>query len=109
MIPREGGNRFSGSFAGAYRPGKWQGNNLSDRLKAGHADFVPAVLGLTAGNATDRIEDFTGGEGGPILRDKLLFSISGRYYSGNNFIPQAFTNDSSPGTDDQFIERMLAR
>src|SRR6059036_1839118 len=47
MIPKEGGNRFSGSFSGAYRPGKWQGDNLSDRLKAGHPEFVPAVPGLT--------------------------------------------------------------
>ncbi len=29
LIPKEGGNRYSGSFAGAYRPGKWQGNNLT--------------------------------------------------------------------------------
>ena len=49
MIPKEGGNRFSGSFGAAYRPGKWQGDNLSDRLKTGHPEFVPAVLGLTAG------------------------------------------------------------
>ena len=97
MIPKEGGNRFSGSFNGAYRPGQWQGNNLSDRLKAGHPDFVPAVLGLTAGNATDRIADFTGGQGGPILKNKLWFYVSGRYYSVNNFIAQTFTARRRPG------------
>jgi hypothetical protein len=109
LIPKEGGNRYSGSFAGAYRPGKWQGNNLTDRLKAGHPDFVPAVLGLTAGNATDRIEDFTGGEGGPILKDRLWFYVSGRYYSVNNFIAQTFTRDGSQGIDDQFIKSVMAR
>jgi Carboxypeptidase regulatory-like domain len=109
MIPKEGGNRFSGTFGGAYRPGKWQGDNLSDRLKAGHPDFVPAVLGLTAGNATDRIEDFTGGEGGPIVKNILWFYVSGRYYSVNNFIAQTFTKDGGQGIDDQFIKSVMAR
>ena len=31
MIPREGGNRFSGDFKTAYRPGDWQGDNLTER------------------------------------------------------------------------------
>jgi hypothetical protein len=109
MIPKEGGNRFSGSFSAAYRPGKWQGDNLSDRLKTGHPDFVPAVLGLTAGNATDRIQDFTGGEGGPILKNRLWFFVSGRHYSVNNFIAQTFTKDGGQGVDDQFIKSIMAR
>jgi len=109
MIPKEGGNRFSGSFNSAYRPGQWQGNNLSDRLKAGHPEFVPAVLGLTAGNATDRIMDLTGGEGGPILKNKLWFYVSGRYYSVNNFIAQTFNADGSQGLDDQFIKSIVGR
>jgi Carboxypeptidase regulatory-like domain len=109
MIPKEGGNRFSGSFSAAYRPGKWQGDNLSDRLKTGHPDFVPPVLGLTAGNATDRIQDFTGGEGGPILRNRLWFFVSGRHYSVNNFIAQTFTKDGGQGVDDQFIKSVMGR
>jgi hypothetical protein len=109
MIPKEGGNRFSGSFTGAYRPGQWQGNNLSDRLQAGHPDFVPAVPGLTLGNATDRIMDFTAGEGGPILKNKLWFYLSARYYSVNNFIAQTQLPDGSQGIDDQFIKSVLGR
>jgi hypothetical protein len=109
MIPKEGGNRFSGSFTGAYRPGQWQGNNLSDRLRTGHPDFVPAVPGLTLGNATDRIMDFTAGEGGPILRNKLWFYLSARYYSVNNFIAQTQLPDGSQGVDDQFIKSVLGR
>src|SRR2546430_1292515 len=109
MIPKEGGNRFSGSFGGAMRPGKWQGNNLSDRLQAGHPEFVPAVPGLTAGNATDRIVDFTAGEGGPLVRDRLWFYLSARYYSVNNFIAQTFNADGSQGIDDQFIKSVMGR
>ena len=70
---------------------------------------MPAVPGLTAGNATDRIEDFTGGEGGPILKDRLWFYVSGRYYSVNNFIAQTFSKDGAQGIDDQFIKSVMAR
>jgi hypothetical protein len=95
MIPREGGNRFSGSFATSYRPGDWQGSNLTQR----HVD-----RGLTAGNATDRIIDYTLAQGGPIKKDKLWFFGSARYFSVNNFIAGTFFDDGSQGIDDQFIK-----
>src|SRR6202022_2733711 len=46
MIPKEGGNRFSGSAGMAYRPGKLQGDNLTPRLR---------TAGLAAGNSTEYI------------------------------------------------------
>ncbi len=50
MIPQEGGNRFSGAAGYSYRPGAWQGDNLTDRL---------IDAGLTAGNSTEYITDLT--------------------------------------------------
>jgi hypothetical protein len=100
MIPREGGNRFAGSFATAYRPGDWQGSNLTDRHVA---------AGLTAGNHTDRIIDFTYAQGGPIRKDKVWFFASARYFSVNNFIANTFFDDGSQGVDDQFIKSAMAR
>jgi hypothetical protein len=100
MIPREGGNRFAGSFATAYRPGDWQGSNLTDRHVA---------AGLTAGNATDRIIDFTYAQGGPIKKDKLWFFVSARYFSVNNFIANTEFDDGGQGVDDQFIKSGMAR
>jgi len=100
MIPREGGNRFSGDFKQAYRPGEWQGNNLTQR----HTD-----KGLLTGNATNRIVDYTFGQGGPIKKDKLWFFTSARYISVNNFIPDTFLDDGSKGVDDQFIKSVNAR
>jgi carboxypeptidase family protein len=100
MIPREGGNRFSGDFKAAFRPGDWQGSNLTQR----HRD-----RNLTAGNATDRIIDFTVSQGGPIKRDKLWFFTSARYYSVNNFIAGTFFDDGTQGIDDQFIKSALLR
>ena len=102
MIPREGGNRFSGDFKTAYRPGDWQSDNVGERLIA---------RGVTpgAGNATDRIIDYTFSQGGPILRDKLWFFASARYFSVNNFIADTFFDDGSQGIDDQAIKQALAR
>src|SRR5262245_37356165 len=100
MIPREGGNRFSGDFKTAYRPGTWQGSNLTARHVA---------AGLDAGNHTDRIIDMTAAEGGPIKKDKLWFFMSARYFSVNNFIANTFFDNGSQGIDDQYIRSALAR
>ena len=100
MIPREGGNRFSGDFKAASRPGSWQSSNLTQR----HQD-----RGLTAGNAIDRIVDYTASLGGPIMKDKLWFFTSARYFSVNNFIANTFMDDGSQGIDDQFIKNIMAR
>jgi Carboxypeptidase regulatory-like domain len=100
MIPREGGNRFSGDFKMAMRPGEWQSSNLTER----HID-----RGLEAGNATDRIIDYTFALGGPIMKDKLWFFTSARYFSVNNFIANTFFDDGSQGVDDQSIKSAMAR
>ena len=100
MIPREGGNRFSGDFRYSLRPGDWQGSNLTDR-------HVQA--GLQAGNAVDRIIDATFSQGGPIKRDRLWFFVSARYNSVNTKIANTFFDDGSQGIDDQFIRQASAR
>jgi hypothetical protein len=100
MIPREGGNQFHGDFKAATRPGSWQSSNLTDRHKE---------RGLTAGNAIDRIVDYTASVGGPILKDKVWFFTSARYFSVNNFIANTFMDDGSQGIDDQFIKNAMAR
>ena len=100
MIPREGGNQFHGDFKGASRPGSWQSSNLTDRhVKAN----------LTNGNAIDRIIDYTIAQGGPIMKDKVWFFASGRYFSVNNFIANTYMDDGSQGIDDQFIKSANAR
>ena len=100
MIPREGGNRWSGDFKAASRPGKWQSDNLTDRHRQ---------RDLTAGNAIDRIIDYTVALGGPIRKDKLWIFGSARYFSVNNFIANTYMDDGSQGLDDQFIKSATAR
>jgi carboxypeptidase family protein len=100
MIPREGGNRFSGDFKTAYRPGEWQSENTTQRLRD---------LGVLAGQAVDRIIDFNFAQGGPITKDRLWFFTSARYISVNSVIPNTFFDDGSQGVDDQYIRSGLAR
>ena len=100
LIPREGGNRFSGDFRYSIRDGDWQSSNLTQR----HID-----AGLAAGNAIDRIIDVTFSQGGPIKKDKLWFFFTGRYNSVNNFIANTFFDDGSQGIDDQYIKQGLVR
>ena len=102
MIPREGGNRFSGDAKTAYRPHQWQGDNVGARLQS---------LGVkpNAGNGIDRIIDATVGQGGPLKKDKLWFFASGRYFSVNNFIANTVQDNGSRGVDDQFIRSALLR
>jgi hypothetical protein len=100
MIPREGGNRFSGDFKAVGRPGSWQSSNLTDRHK---------TKGLTNGNGIDRIIDYTVALGGPIKKDKLWIFGSARYFSVNNFIANTYLDDGSQGIDDQFIRSATAR
>jgi hypothetical protein len=100
LIPREGGNRFSGDFRYSYRPQDWQSSNLTARHVA---------AGLQAGNAIDRIIDLTFSQGGPIKKDKLWFFFTGRYNTVNTFIANTFFDDGSQGIDDQFIKQGLVR
>ncbi len=100
MIPREGGNRFNGDSTVAFRPGEWQGDNLTQELQ---------TAGLTVGNATDYIYDFTISQGGPIQRDKVWFFGTFRDYRTNNFIPNTFYDDGSQGDDYNYIKQGLVR
>ncbi|MGD9906734.1 MAG: carboxypeptidase regulatory-like domain-containing protein [Vicinamibacterales bacterium] len=72
IVPRDGGNRFSGNFFGAWNDKALQGDNLTD-------DIVDRGLRTVGG--VDRIYDFNLALGGPIMRDRLWFFTSGRMWS----------------------------
>ena len=114
IVPRDGGNRFSGTFFGAWNPGQWQANNLTPELRA---------RGLNAVDKIERIYDFNVGQGGPIKKDKLWFYGSARAWSVNApiadtfYVPsgatqaacQAGTISCDQGIDDQKIKSALFR
>jgi Carboxypeptidase regulatory-like domain/TonB-dependent Receptor Plug Domain len=64
LVPKDGGNRFSGGFKYAKSPADWQGNNLTDELKSYNVRAVDKVANFFEWNAE---------LGGPIVKDKLWF------------------------------------
>jgi hypothetical protein len=71
VVPKDGGNRFSGSALSDYTNDNFQSNNLNDRLRA---------RGLTISNKVQKIFDVGTGFGGPVKQDKLWFFTALRWW-----------------------------
>ncbi|HMF96611.1 MAG TPA: TonB-dependent receptor [Vicinamibacterales bacterium] len=118
MIPKEGGNRYSGAFFGAWSDGAWQSDNLSQSLKD---------RGLSVPDKISKIYDFNASFGGPLSKDRLWFFTSARrwgvdapiadtYYTppGSNYsttypLCTAKTIACEQGIDDQHIKSAMVR
>ena len=83
VVPREGGNRYTGSFFAAYTDGNFQGDNYSEELQA---------AGVRTPNKLDKLYDFNPTSGGPILRDKLWYFASIRWQESSTFPAGMFVN-----------------
>jgi len=77
VVPKEGGNRFSGYYFTTGTRHRFQGDNLSQGLKDRNLKEVPEVK---------RIWDVNGAFGGPIKRDKLWFYTAHRHFGYANYI-----------------------
>src|SRR6476620_8359262 len=86
MIPKEGGNRFSGSLFQGYEHSKIQSDNLTPFLAANGVKFVDKI-GL--------YNDTNGTLGGPIAKDSLWFFGSGRFFIVNKPIANTYVSDAS--------------
>ena len=89
MIPREGGNTFSGTvfFQGANAP--FASDNRSDEVKA----FIPEPLGLAY------TYEFNPSFGGPIKRDKLWFYFTYKLTDTKSYVTMP---DRSQGIQQQW-------
>jgi hypothetical protein len=74
LIPREGGNRFSGSAFGNFSKRSLSRSNWTADLQA---------RGLKAPPGFDSLVDESGAFGGPIRRDRLWFFVAHRYRSND--------------------------
>jgi hypothetical protein len=90
MIPKEGGNRFSGDFLALYSNRDFQSTNLDDELRS---------RGLTAPGNLYEIYDYNGGFGGPLAKDRLWFFHSTRQWGTSSYINNQFFPDGSPAVD----------
>jgi hypothetical protein len=100
MIPKEGGNRISGSaFAGGTN-GAWQSNNVGPELQA---------RGLSVGEKVDHISDYNFAIGGPFKQDKLWYFTTFRRIATNELVANNFFKSGEQGMEDQWIYNALLR
>jgi len=85
-VPKDGGNRFSGSFFVQGRGSSLQSDNRTDAVKA-------AGLAI-AGTAYNY--QINPSFGGPIAQDKVWFYLTYKYEDGKIYVPSAKFPDGSP-------------
>ena len=88
MVPREGGNTFSGIFKTEFANDSLQTDgNLSGTLEERLGAF-----GLDQSNVTEKIYDVGIGLGGPIVNDKLWFFAAYRDWGAKELLSGSFRN-----------------
>jgi hypothetical protein len=86
LIPREGGNTFSGVLYAKFTNGSLQSSNLTEDLRA---------RGLRTPNSIKKNWEVNPGFGGPITRDRLWFYFSARYTKDQGLIAGMFNNKNA--------------
>jgi Carboxypeptidase regulatory-like domain len=105
MIPKDGGNTFSGQIFTGGSNGAWQSDNVNDRLRT-------AGLGLTQGSRIAQVSDINFGLGGPIKRDKLWFFASWRRIATDTVIANSYwadPNRTDPRGEAQSVQNQMVR
>jgi hypothetical protein len=77
MIPRQGGNKLSGSLFGTAVNSSFQSDNYTEALKA---------TGLRAPDTIKLNYDINPSVGGPLMRDRLWFYSSTRFVANENYV-----------------------
>ena len=83
LVPRQGGNKFSGSFFGNWANDSLQTSNYTDAIKA---------AGLSVPNLMTKIWDTSAAIGGPVSRDRLWFFGAARYQGNRKLVAGMFDN-----------------
>jgi hypothetical protein len=84
FIPRDGGNKFSGTIAGSYSKDSFASDN--------YEGTDVQQRGLVGPNTIKANGEFNPGVGGPLKKDKLWFFLSGKYVFADNFVAGMFFN-----------------
>lgn len=100
LIPREGGNRFSGSALALYSNTRLSSQNWNEGLGA---------RGLTLPGRLDRLFDDSVSIGGPVKRDRLWFFSANRVWGVDRVIPNTLDEFGNQGIDDNILESYLLR
>jgi hypothetical protein len=100
MIPKDGGNEFTGTAFASGSTHRLQASNLTGDL---------AARGMRAVNGVESIYDVNVSVGGPIKNDTLWFFGSVRRWSSNNLIANTFNLDGSQAIDDNRLTSVVGR
>ena len=106
MIPKDGGNTFSGSVFLGGSDGNWQATNIDDYLRSQN---------ITRGNGIAHVQTFNGSLGGPVNRDRLWFFVTARHASTDEVVANVGETITTPqgeqlkSTIDQYIRDALGR
>jgi hypothetical protein len=90
MIPKSGGNQFTGSINFSGTSENFQGSNSDAALQA---------LGFSNPTRIKKMVDFGPGIGGPIERDRLWFYTSYHIYYTQNWAAQSYSNLNAGNLD----------
>ena len=89
VVPKEGGNQFTGYYFNTYTKEGLQGSNLGNvALLSGEAD----ARGLKQITKVKRIWDVNAAAGGPVKQDKLWFFTAHRHFGFANYIAAGQSN-----------------
>jgi hypothetical protein len=83
VIPRDGGNTFSGTLFMSGADGSWQGSNYTQALRD---------AGLRSPQELRKVFEFNPMGGGRIIRDKLWIYLTYRSLTAENTVPGMFIN-----------------
>ena len=87
FIPRDGGNRFSGTIAGSFAKDSFASDN--------YTGTDVEQRGLLGPNTIKGNGEFNPGVGGPLKRDKLWFFVSGKYVYADNYVGGMYFNENA--------------
>jgi hypothetical protein len=90
IIPKQGGNRFSGQFLTTFSNEHTQSTNITDDLRRRGLQTPPGLY---------KQYDVNASLGGPIIRDRLWFFTSARLWAFNYYIINVFNPDGTPFHD----------
>ncbi|MCM3878908.1 MAG: TonB-dependent receptor [Vicinamibacterales bacterium] len=106
IIPKDGGNVFSGSVFLGGSDGSWQASNIDDYLRSQN---------ITRGNGIAHIQTFNASLGGPVARNRLWFFLTARHASTDEVVANVGETIVTPqgeqlkSTIDQYIRDALGR
>ena len=85
LIPKEGGNQFTGLFDARYS---------NDSLQSDNIDQAQRDQGIMFSNEMLKFYNVDGTVGGPIAQDKVWFFVATRAARNKNTVPNTFFNDN---------------